>query len=190
MTMLLLLLSLACLVTSSPLNTDYQDDYPDNYDQTGLGEEEEVASTERVEMLSRPQQFTVTTGDKMVLPCRVQAEGPVSRIWSRPDQSSSSIITIGGPVLTRPEVFSLDQDTGSLVVSSATPELAGQYTCKIGVSQAVSVTHTLVVAAPGPDPVMTPSQRRDHHTSAASSTLPASSLALMVTLVVARWSLV
>ena len=51
--------------------------------------------------------------------------GPVSRIWSRPDQSSSSIITIGGPVLTRPEVFSLDQDTGSLVVSSATPELAG-----------------------------------------------------------------
>merc|ERR1719336_168722 len=91
-------------------------------------------------MLSQPQQFTVTTGDKMVLPCRVQAEG--------------------------------------------------QYTCKIGVSQAVSVTHTLVVAAPGPDPVMTPSQRRDHHTSSASYTLPASSLALMVTLVVARWSLV
>ena len=42
-----------------------------------LGEEEEVASTERVEMLSRPQQLTVTTGDKMVLPCRVQAEGGV-----------------------------------------------------------------------------------------------------------------
>ena len=36
MTMLLLLLSLACLVTSTPLNTDYQDDYPDNYDQTGV----------------------------------------------------------------------------------------------------------------------------------------------------------
>ena len=34
--MLLLLLPLACLVTSSPLNTDYQDDYPDNYDQTGV----------------------------------------------------------------------------------------------------------------------------------------------------------
>ena len=56
----------------------------------------------------------------------------MSRIWSRPDQVSSQIISVGSNILD-PEhsaLFALETD-GSLIVLSASEALAGSYQCRI-----------------------------------------------------------
>ena len=56
----------------------------------------------------------------------------MSRIWSRPDQVSSQIISVGANILDPEQaaLFALETD-GSLIVLSATESLAGSYQCRI-----------------------------------------------------------
>ena len=79
--------------------------------------------------------------------------GSVSRIWSRPDQSSSQIISVG-PNILDPEqaaLFALETD-GSLIVLSASEGLAGSYQCRIAtqvwslVTSELSIMTTLILA--------------------------------------------
>ena len=65
--------------------------------------------------------------------------GSVSRIWSRPDQVSSQIISVGANILDPEQaaLFALETD-GSLIVLGASESLAGSYQCRI----ATQVRHT------------------------------------------------
>ena len=58
--------------------------------------------------------------------------GSVSRIWSRPDQTSSQIISVGAGILDPEQaaLFALETD-GSLILLSASDALAGKYQCRI-----------------------------------------------------------
>ena len=102
--------------------------------------EEEVAATFNIEMVTRTIEFRVRPGDKVALPCEVRTSGDhmsladssVSRIWSRPDQASSQIISVGAGILDPEQaaLFALETD-GSLILLSASEVLAGQYQCRI-----------------------------------------------------------
>ena len=58
--------------------------------------------------------------------------GDVERIWSRPDQSSSQIISVGSSILDpeQASLFALESD-GTLIILSASPALEGAYQCRI-----------------------------------------------------------
>jgi len=136
-TLTLLSLSVRCL----PVEEEYQ--YDDPTDEVG-SREEEVAATWDIEMVTRTTEFRVRPGDKVALPCEVRTSGSVSRIWSRPDQVSSQIISVGANILDPEQaaLFALETD-GSLIVLSATESLAGSYQCRIATQESKEVTHSV-----------------------------------------------
>ena len=98
-----------------------------------------MAATFDIEMVTRTTEFRVRPGDKVALPCEVRSSGDhvslagsVSRIWSRPDQASSQIISVGAGILDPEQaaLFALESD-GSLILLRASEALAGQYQCRI-----------------------------------------------------------
>merc|ERR1711862_22766 len=111
----------------------------------------EMAVTLDIEMVTRTTEFRVRLGDKVALPCEVRTSGgSVSRIWSRPDQGSSQIISVGSNILD-PEhsaLFALETD-GSLIVLSASEALAGSYQCRIATQESKEVTHRVRIPDAG-----------------------------------------
>ena len=90
-------------------------------------------------MVTRTTEFRVRPGDKVALPCEVRSSGDhmslagsVSRIWSRPDQASSQIISVGAGILDPEQaaLFALETD-GSLILLSASEALMGKYQCRL-----------------------------------------------------------
>ena len=75
--------------------------------------------------------------------------GSVSRIWSRPDQTSSQIISVGAGILDPEQaaLFALETD-GSLILLSASDALAGKYQCRIATQvwgQGERVTRIVII---------------------------------------------
>jgi len=162
-----LLLSLP--VRSLPLDDEYQ--YDDPADEVN-NKEEEVAATFNIEMITKRTEFRVRPGDKLALPCELQSTGDVERIWSRPDQSSSQIISVGSSILDpeQASLFALESD-GTLIILSASPALEGAYQCRIATQVSKEVTHSVKIV---PDMVSDSKMvlSKIHGLSSGSSPLP------------------
>ena len=114
--------------------------------------------------------------------------GSVSRIWSRPDQASSQIISVGAGILDPEQaaMFALEND-GSLILLRASEALAGQYQCRIAtqvwgqgrghqdchhysLQESIEVAHSVTIV-PDTEPGMMESQRLSSGASALLNSL-------------------
>merc|ERR1712128_320282 len=153
--LVLLICVLELLVMTAKSNTNDYEDY--QYDEPhDISEEEsvekEVATNEKLVMLTKPLEINVIAGDKVELPCMVdKLPSGVGTIWERPDVKQ--IVSIGDNLIqNNAEEYSIDAaDAGNtLIISAATKKHEGQYKCKIATQENVEVTHTIRVIHPAP----------------------------------------
>eukprot|EP00091_Calanus_sinicus_P013916 TRINITY_DN3097_c0_g1_i3.p1 TRINITY_DN3097_c0_g1~~TRINITY_DN3097_c0_g1_i3.p1 ORF type:complete len:179 (-),score=38.78 TRINITY_DN3097_c0_g1_i3:28-564(-) len=132
-------------------------DYEYQYDepQDGFSEEvmeKEVATNEKIKMITEPLNIVATAGDRVELPCRVEKlPNGVVTIWERP--SAKHIVSIGDNLIKDDaEEYSIaaTDDGNTLIIVAATKKHEGQYKCKIATQESVEVTHIIRVNQPTP----------------------------------------
>ena len=89
--------------------------------------------------------YRVTAGHTARLECQVDRLGPMVLSWRKENNGTSSYIATGTLIMLDNKRFSVLSSTTSstLLITLATPEDAGQYSCEISSNPPVHLTHWL-----------------------------------------------
>ena len=138
MQFLVTLILVGCVYSRTTESEEY--DYQ-SYDDVSENEEE-VPVIVDAKMLTQSKSILVNLGEEVRLPCSIDSEGKLERIWSKSDPYD--IISVGDNVYEGHKNDFKVQD-GELIIDSAATKHSGTYDCKIAVNEKIQVSHHLTV---------------------------------------------
>eukprot|EP00091_Calanus_sinicus_P001711 TRINITY_DN11730_c0_g1_i1.p1 TRINITY_DN11730_c0_g1~~TRINITY_DN11730_c0_g1_i1.p1 ORF type:complete len:190 (+),score=70.84 TRINITY_DN11730_c0_g1_i1:64-633(+) len=131
-----LLLVLLSLATCLPTEDEYQYQYPEDYPDDELMEEE-IVSLDKPDFVSVGGLIVVHEGGKVVMPCQVNALGGRQTVWSKVPGAAAAEdqLSVGSVKLSanpRMRLYSLSDEGGTIItITPTTITDSGTYTCMI-----------------------------------------------------------
>merc|ERR1712106_233542 len=151
-----MLLTLAVFASGSPYidndydydaeNSDVLEDKASGDDMASKVSELELLATPK--FVTSPQSIILNEGDTVRLPCMVERLEGFVLLWKR----NMDIVTVASQIIDKRVRLDEDEKGNHLILSQATPEDSGDYTCQISAYNPTEITHTLLIRV---EPVMT-----------------------------------
>jgi len=127
-------------------NSDVLEDKAADDNETSKGSELELISTPK--FVTAPQSIIENEGGTVRLPCIVERLEGFVLLWKK----NTDIVTVASQIIDK-RVRLTEEDNGNhLILSQATPEDSGEYTCQISAYKPTEITHKLLIRV---EPVIT-----------------------------------
>merc|ERR1711936_1256714 len=137
----------------------YTEEGEDLYDYEAASEDinnsEDDKITELVMMatpkfITQPQSVIVNEGETLRLPCMVDRLEGFVMLWKK----NKNIITVASQIIDKRVRLDEEENGNHLVLSQATPEDSGEYTCQISAYTPTEISHKVTIRV---EPVITTS---------------------------------
>jgi len=118
-------------------NSDVIDDK--SADENSKGSELELISTPK--FVTAPQSIIENEGGTVRLPCIVERLEGFVLLWKK----NTDIVTVASQIIDKRVRLTEEKNGNHLILSQATPEDSGEYTCQISAYKPTDITHKLLI---------------------------------------------